>query len=131
MLDPNGRTAPTDPSKHDGNWGKFRDRASIHCYTVAQDDGCAPLIAEAIAECLGSTRMIRGSHLYRRAWNALWPVEKRWCREVLSARLSYGELITLGISIFGRASNPSRLDLVTKCPAPLLKMVGNLALEAI
>ncbi|KAL0460035.1 UNVERIFIED_CONTAM: Capsanthin/capsorubin synthase, chromoplastic [Sesamum latifolium] len=109
--------------------------------------------------------MIRGSHLHRRAWNTLWPVEKRWCREYynfgmefllkldlngtrrffdaffelnphlwqgfLSARLSYGELITLGISLFGRASNPSRLELLTKCPAPLVQMVGNMALETI
>ncbi|KAL0389975.1 UNVERIFIED_CONTAM: Capsanthin/capsorubin synthase, chromoplastic [Sesamum calycinum] len=134
-------------------------------YTVAQTMAIAPVVAEAIAECLGSTRMIRGSHLYRRAWNALWPVEKRWCREYynfgmetllkldlngtrrffdaffelnphlwhgfLSARLSYGELIMLGISLFGHASNPSRLDMLTKCPAPLVQMVGNMALETI
>ncbi|KAL3828586.1 hypothetical protein ACJIZ3_017388 [Penstemon smallii] len=134
-------------------------------YTVAQTMAIAPLVAEAIAECLGSTRMIRGTALYSRAWNGLWPLERRFSREFynfgmetllkldlngsrrffeaffelnphywhgfLSSRLSFGELVMLGLSLFGKASNSSRLDMVTKCPAPLVKMVGNMALEAI
>ena len=44
----------------------------------------APLVAEAIAECLGSTRMIRGRPLYHKAWNGLWPIEKRHTREFCS-----------------------------------------------
>ncbi|KAK6119889.1 hypothetical protein DH2020_046363 [Rehmannia glutinosa] len=134
-------------------------------YTVAQTMAVAPFLAETIAECLGSTRMIRGTPLYHRAWNGLWPVERRLSREFynfgmetllkldlngtrrffdaffelnpyywqgfLSSRLSLGELLLLGVSLFGKASSPSKLDMVRKCPVPLVKMVGNVALEAI
>ncbi|KAK6163601.1 hypothetical protein DH2020_000465 [Rehmannia glutinosa] len=134
-------------------------------YSVAQSMTLSPFLAETIAECLGSTRMIRGTPLYHRAWNSLWPVERRRSREfynfgmetllkldlngtrrffdaffelnpyywqgLLSSRLSLGELLLLGVSVFGHASNPSKLDLVRKCPVPLVKMMGNLALEAI
>ncbi|PIN20726.1 Neoxanthin synthase [Handroanthus impetiginosus] len=134
-------------------------------YTVAQTMTVAPILAEAIAECLGSTRMIRGTQLYYRAWNGLWPVEKRCVREYynfgmetllkldlngtrrffdaffdlnphywegfLSSRLSLGELVKLGLSLFLHASNHSKFDMVTKCPVPLVKMMGNVALEAI
>ncbi|KAI3450729.1 hypothetical protein Pfo_007394 [Paulownia fortunei] len=134
-------------------------------YTVAQTLALAPVLAETIAECLGSTRMIRGTPLYHRVWNGLWPMERRCTREFysfgmetllkldlngtrrffdaffelnphywqgfLSSRLSLGELAMLGFSLFGHASNPSKLDIVTKCPAPLVKMMGNMALEAI
>ncbi|KAH6789771.1 lycopene cyclase [Perilla frutescens var. frutescens] len=134
-------------------------------YTVAQTMALAPLLARTIAECLGSTRMIRGTPLYHRAWNGLWPVERRCVREYynfgmetllkldlngtrsffdaffelnphywhgfLSSRLSLGELLMLGLSLFTHASNPSKLDMVTKCPVPMAKMMGNLALEAI
>lgn len=134
-------------------------------YTVAQTMALAPVLTDVIFECLGSTRMIRGTPLYHRTWNGLWPVERRCTREYynfgmetllkldlngtrrffdaffeldphywhgfLSARLSLGELIELGFSLFNSASNPSRWDLVTKCPAPLVKMMGNMALDAI
>ncbi|XP_052185772.1 capsanthin/capsorubin synthase, chromoplastic-like [Diospyros lotus] len=134
-------------------------------YMVARSLAAAPALADAIAECLGSTRMIRGRPLRQKAWDGLWPAEKRRIREFycfgmetllkldlngtrrffdaffdldayywqgfLSSRLSLGELGMLSLSLFGHASNPSRLDIVTKCPAPLARMVGNLALEAI
>ncbi|KAG8387474.1 hypothetical protein BUALT_Bualt02G0025000 [Buddleja alternifolia] len=134
-------------------------------YTVAQTMALAPLLAEAIVECLGSTRMIRGTPLYNRAWNGLWPLERRCTREFncfgmetllkldlngirrffdaffelnphywegfLSSRLSLGELFMLALCHFGHASNRSKLDMVTKCPVPLVKMIGNIALEAI
>lgn len=134
-------------------------------YMVARTLALAPVLADAIAECLGSTRMIRGSALYHRVWNGLWPVEKRCTREFysfgmetllkldlngtrrffdaffdldphywhgfLSSRLSLGELAMLSLSLFGHASNSSKIDIVTKCPVPLVKMVGNLALETI
>ncbi|XP_057807004.1 capsanthin/capsorubin synthase, chromoplastic-like [Salvia miltiorrhiza] len=134
-------------------------------YTVAQTMALAPVLARAIAECLGSTRMIRGAPLYQRAWDGLWPVERRCVREYynfgmetllkldlngtrrffdaffeldphywhgfLSSRLSLGELVLLGLSLFRHASNPTKLDMVTKCPVPMAKMVGRLALEAI
>ncbi|XP_022851386.1 capsanthin/capsorubin synthase, chromoplastic-like [Olea europaea var. sylvestris] len=134
-------------------------------YMVARTMALAPVLAEAIAECLGSTRMIRGTPLYHKAWNGLWPVERRCTRECyrfgmefllkldlngmrkffdaffglephywqgyLSSKLSVGELAMLSFSLFGHASNSSKLDIVTKCPAPLVKLMGNLALEAI
>ncbi|THG07923.1 hypothetical protein TEA_007752 [Camellia sinensis var. sinensis] len=134
-------------------------------YMVARTLALAPVLADVIAECLGSTRMIRGKPLCHRVWNGLWPFEKRCVREYysfgmetllkldlngtrrffdaffdldphywhgfLSSRLSLGELAMLSLSLFGRASNPSRFDIVTKCPAPLVKMMGNLALETI
>lgn len=134
-------------------------------YMVARSMALAPVLADAIAECLGSTRMIRGQPLYHRAWNGLWPIERRCRREFysfgmetllkldldgtrrffdaffnldpyqwqgfLSSRLSLQELLLLSLSLFGRASNMSRFDIVTKCPVPLAKMVGKLAIETI
>ncbi|XP_057473244.1 capsanthin/capsorubin synthase, chromoplastic-like [Actinidia eriantha] len=134
-------------------------------YMVARTLAIAPVLADAIAECLGSTRMIRGMPLGHRLWNELWPFERRCVREYysfgmetllkldlkgtrsffdaffdldphywqgfLSSRLSIGELAMLSFSLFGHASNPSRFDIVTKCPVPLVKMMGNLALETI
>lgn len=134
-------------------------------YQVARTLALAPVLAETIAECLGSTRMIRGRPLHQRVWNGLWPVDRRCAREFynfgmetllkldlegtrrffdaffdlnpdywhgfLSSRLSFGELAMLSLSLFGHASGPSRFDIITKCPAPLVKMVGNLALETI
>ncbi|KAG6433110.1 hypothetical protein SASPL_104717 [Salvia splendens] len=100
--------------------------------------------------------MIRGTALYQRAWDGLWPLERRCQRELynfgmetllkldlngtrsffdaffeldphlwhgfLSSRLSLGELITLGLSLFGHASAPTKLDMLTKCPVPIAKM---------
>ncbi|KAJ6739440.1 UBIQUINONE BIOSYNTHESIS MONOOXYGENASE COQ6 MITOCHONDRIAL [Salix koriyanagi] len=134
-------------------------------YMVSRTMALAPILADAIVECLGSTRMIRGRPLHQRVWNGLWPLERRCAREFytfgmetllkldlngsrmffdaffdldpyywqgfLSSRLSLGELLLLSFSLFCNASNPSRFDIVTKCPVPLARMVGNLALEAI
>ncbi|XP_057457352.1 capsanthin/capsorubin synthase, chromoplastic-like [Lotus japonicus] len=134
-------------------------------YSVARSMALAPVIAAAIAESLGSTRMIRGKPLYAKVWNSLWPIESRLNREFysfgmetllkldlngtrrffdaffdlkpyqwqgfLSSRLSLKELIWLSLSLFGHASNPSRFDIVTKCPVPLAKMMGNMTLDSI
>ncbi|KAK9153623.1 hypothetical protein Sjap_001103 [Stephania japonica] len=134
-------------------------------YMVAQTMALAPPLARTIAECLGSTRMIRGRQLHYRVWSNLWSVDRRVTREFysfgmetllkldlkgtrrffntffdldpyywhgfLSSRLSIGELGMLGLSLFGSAPNPSKLDILTKCPLPLVRMVGNLALETI
>ncbi|OIT39328.1 PREDICTED: neoxanthin synthase, chloroplastic [Nicotiana attenuata] len=134
-------------------------------YMVARSMALAPVLAEAIAESLGSTRMIRGSPLYHRVWNGLWPLERRCVRECysfgmetllkldlkgtrrlfdaffdldpkywqgfLSSRLSVKELAMLSLCLFGHASNLARLDIFTKCPVPLVKMIGNLAVETI
>ncbi|KAK6926551.1 hypothetical protein RJ641_008270 [Dillenia turbinata] len=129
------------------------------------EDEKSPILAAAIAECLGSTRMIRGKSIYYKVWNGLWPTERKCVREFncfgmetllkldlkgtrrffdalfdlvpsywhgfLSSRLSLQELIMLSVSLFGHASNLSRFDIATKCPVPLIEMMGKLALEAI
>lgn len=134
-------------------------------YMVARTMALAPVLAEAIAEGLGSTRMIRGCPLYHRVWNGLWPLERRSVRECysfgmetllkldlkgtrrlfdaffdldpkywqgfLSSRLSVKELAILSLYLFGHASNLARFDIVTKCPVPLARMIGNLAVETI
>ncbi|XP_050211801.1 capsanthin/capsorubin synthase, chromoplastic-like isoform X2 [Mercurialis annua] len=134
-------------------------------YMVARTMALAPVVGDAIAECLGSTRMIRGRALYDRAWKGLWPLEEKCRREFycfgmetllkldlqgsrnffdaffdldpyywqgfLSSRLSLKELGWLSLSLFGNASNSSRFDIVTKCPLPLARMMGNLAVETI
>lgn len=134
-------------------------------YMLAKTMGLASVLADAMVEGLGSTRMIRGKPLYNRMWNGLWPMERRCVREFysfgmetllkldlngtrrffdaffdlkphywhgfLSSTLTLGELVLLSLSLFGHASAPSKVDIVTKCPVPLLKMMGNLALEAI
>ncbi|KAF9593615.1 hypothetical protein IFM89_024299 [Coptis chinensis] len=134
-------------------------------YMVARTMALAPILASVIAECLGSTRMIRGNQLHHRVWNGLWTLDRKCTREYysfgmetllkldlkgtrrffdaffdldpyywqgfLSSKLSLRELAVLSLSLFGRASNPSRLDILTKCPLPLAKMVGKLALETV
>ncbi|KAG4961151.1 hypothetical protein AAZX31_13G296600 [Glycine max] len=134
-------------------------------YMVARTMAVAPVVAFAITQCLGSTRMIRGKQLHDKVWNSMWPIENRLVREFysfgmetllkldlngsrsffdaffnlkpyywqgfLSSRLTLNELLWLSISLFGHASNPSRFDIVTKCPVPMAKMVGNIALEYI
>ncbi|KAK4255259.1 hypothetical protein QN277_008278 [Acacia crassicarpa] len=50
-------------------------------YMVARTMALAPVVAGAIVECLGSTRMIRGKQLYAKVWDRLWPIERRFTRE--------------------------------------------------
>ncbi|PKA56303.1 Capsanthin/capsorubin synthase, chromoplast [Apostasia shenzhenica] len=50
-------------------------------YMVARTLAVAPAVADAMAECLGSTRMIRGRQLQARVWASLWTPERRAERE--------------------------------------------------
>ncbi|KAL5579763.1 hypothetical protein UlMin_012205 [Ulmus minor] len=134
-------------------------------YMLARTMALASVLAAAIAEGLGSTRMIRGKPLHHKVWNGLWPIERRYVREFysfgmetllkldlngtrrffdaffdldpyywhgfLSSRLTLGELAQLSLSLFRCASAPSKVDIVTKCPVPLVRMMGNVALESI
>lgn len=134
-------------------------------FMVARTMALATVLADAIAECLGSTRMIRGTPLYHKVWNELWPVERKsvrefysfgmetllkldlhgtraffdaffdldphYCHGFLSSRLSLKELAMFSFSLFRHASNSTRLDIVTKCPVPLVRMMGNLALQTL
>ncbi|PKI47059.1 hypothetical protein CRG98_032535 [Punica granatum] len=67
----------------------------------------------------------------RRFFDAFFNLNPYYWHGFLSSRLSLGELAMLSVSLFGHASNLSRLDILTKCPVPLVKMVGSLALETI
>lgn len=53
-------------------------------YVMARTLSLATVLADSIAESLGSTRMVRGRPLYHKVWNGLWPVEKRCEREFYS-----------------------------------------------
>ncbi|KAH7671354.1 capsanthin/capsorubin synthase protein [Dioscorea alata] len=130
-------------------------------YMVARALGTAELMAEAMVECLGSVRMVRGKALQRKVWTSVWSGERMREREFycfgmetllqlglkgtrsffdaffdldpyywhgfLSSRLSLQELALLSFSLFAHASLPSRMDIITKCPLPLARLVANLA----
>ncbi|KAF9606056.1 hypothetical protein IFM89_022291, partial [Coptis chinensis] len=53
-------------------------------YMVARTMALAPILASVIAECLGSTRMIRGNQLHHRVWNGLWILDMKCTREYYS-----------------------------------------------
>ncbi|CAB4313786.1 unnamed protein product [Prunus armeniaca] len=65
-------------------------------YMVASAMALAPVLAEAIVQCLGSTPMIRGQPLYDRAWKGLWPIERRCVREFYSFGME--TLLTLDLN---------------------------------
>ncbi|KAM0940393.1 putative isomerase [Dioscorea sansibarensis] len=50
-------------------------------YMVARALGAAELMAEAMVECLGSVRMVRGKALQRRVWTRVWSGERMRERE--------------------------------------------------
>ncbi|XP_051134608.1 capsanthin/capsorubin synthase, chromoplastic-like [Andrographis paniculata] len=67
----------------------------------------------------------------RRFFDAFFDLDPYYWHGFLSSRLSVGELVKLGVSLFGHASMPSRVDMLTKCPPPLVRMAGNIVLETI
>eukprot|EP00268_Persea_americana_P055332 TRINITY_DN6423_c0_g1_i1.p1 TRINITY_DN6423_c0_g1~~TRINITY_DN6423_c0_g1_i1.p1 ORF type:complete len:513 (+),score=83.88 TRINITY_DN6423_c0_g1_i1:104-1642(+) len=67
----------------------------------------------------------------RRFFDAFFDLDPYYWHGFLSSRLSLEELAMLSLSLFGHASNPSKLDIVSKCPIPLAKMMGQLALASI
>ncbi|XP_020111069.1 capsanthin/capsorubin synthase, chromoplastic-like [Ananas comosus] len=50
-------------------------------YMVVRGLELAPVIAEAMVECLGSTRMVRGRQLRHKMWSSLWTGERKRARE--------------------------------------------------
>ncbi|CAN0916846.1 Capsanthin/capsorubin synthase, chromoplastic [Linum grandiflorum] len=164
-LIPMGGRLPAMPQRVVGFGGNSGLVHPATGYLVARTLALAPTLADVIAECLGSTRMIRGMSLYDRVWKGMWTSDMKSEREFyrfgmetllkldlngtrrffdaffdlephywqgfLSSKLSLTELMWLCLSLFGHASNPSRVDIVTKCPLPLVKMAGNMALEAL
>ncbi|KNA12843.1 hypothetical protein SOVF_121950 [Spinacia oleracea] len=62
----------------------------------------------------------------RKFFDAFFDLEPRYWHGFLSSRLYLPELIFFGLSLFGHASNSSRLEIMTKGTLPLINMVNNL-----
>lgn len=82
--------------------------------------------------CFGMETLVRlDLEGLRRFFDAFFDLEGFYWEGFLSSRLSIRELGMLGLSLFGHASPMSKLDILTKCPLPLAKMMANLALQAL
>ncbi|XP_022973132.1 capsanthin/capsorubin synthase, chromoplastic-like [Cucurbita maxima] len=82
--------------------------------------------------CFGMETLVRlDLEGLRRFFDAFFDLEGFYWEGFLSSRLSIRELGMLGLALFGHASPMSKLDILTKCPLPLLKMMANLALQAL
>ncbi|XP_009793443.1 lycopene beta cyclase, chloroplastic-like [Nicotiana tabacum] len=62
----------------------------------------------------------------RRFFDAFFDLEPRYWHGFLSSRLYLPELIFFGLSLFARASNTSRIEIMTKGTLPLVNMINNL-----
>ncbi|KAJ0973391.1 hypothetical protein J5N97_021350 [Dioscorea zingiberensis] len=89
-------------------------------------------VSEREFYCFGMETLLQlGLNGTRRFFDAFFDLDPYYWHGFLSSRLSLEELGLLSLSLFGHASNSSRMDIVTKCPLPLARMVANLALQAI
>lgn len=66
----------------------------------------------------------------RRFFDAFFELDPHYWHGFLSSRLSLGELLTSGFALFRLSSNRSKLDMLMKCPVPMARMMGNMAVEA-
>ncbi|CAN4109171.1 unnamed protein product [Withania somnifera] len=62
----------------------------------------------------------------RRFFDAFFDLEPRYWHGFLSSQLFLPELMFFGLSLFSRASNTSRLEIMTKGTLPLVTMINNL-----
>ncbi|XP_057547651.1 lycopene beta cyclase, chloroplastic/chromoplastic-like [Amaranthus tricolor] len=62
----------------------------------------------------------------RRFFDAFFDLERVYWHGFLSSRLFLPELIIFGLSLFGHASNYSRLEILSKGTLPLINMINNL-----
>lgn len=62
----------------------------------------------------------------RRFFDTFFDLEPYHWHGFLSSRLSLQELFILGMSLFGRSTNASRLEIITKGTLPMARMVRNL-----
>ncbi|CAA0837424.1 Lycopene beta cyclase- chloroplastic [Striga hermonthica] len=62
----------------------------------------------------------------RRFFDAFFDLEPRYWHGFLSSRLFLPELVLFGLSLFGHASNASRLEIMAKGTVPLVRMINNL-----
>jgi capsanthin/capsorubin synthase len=67
----------------------------------------------------------------RSFFDAFFDLKPYYWQGFLSSKLSLKDFAFLSLSLFGHASNSSRFDIVAKCPVPLAKLMGNIALESI
>ncbi|XP_022142673.1 capsanthin/capsorubin synthase, chromoplastic-like [Momordica charantia] len=67
----------------------------------------------------------------RRFFDGFFDLDAFYWEGFLSSSLSLSELAMLSLSMFGHGSTMSRVDILTKCPLPLVRMVANLALQSI
>lgn len=82
--------------------------------------------------CFGMESLVRlDLDGLRRFFDAFFDLEPYYWEGFLSSRLSLWELGMLGLSLYGHASLMSKVDILTNCPLPLLKMMANLTLQAL
>ncbi|KAH9608194.1 hypothetical protein KSS87_015779 [Heliosperma pusillum] len=62
----------------------------------------------------------------RKFFDAFFDLEPRYWHGFLSSRLFLPELLVFGLSLFGHASNSSRLEIMAKGTLPLINMINNL-----
>ncbi|CAK9322252.1 unnamed protein product [Citrullus colocynthis] len=97
-------------------------------------EGVWPMEKRNVREfyCFGMESLVRlDLDGLRRFFDAFFDLEPYYWEGFLSSRLSLWELGMLGLSLYGHASLMSKVDILTNCPLPLLKMMANLTLQAL
>lgn len=125
-------------------------------YMVARTLAAAPVVAEAIIQSRGVMGDELAAAVWRELWpkerrhqreffnfgmnlllkldlpgtrrffEVFFDLEPRYWQGFLSSRLFFPEILFFGLSLFSRASNASRLEIMRKSTLPFLKMVSNL-----
>ncbi|XP_020589473.1 LOW QUALITY PROTEIN: lycopene beta cyclase, chloroplastic [Phalaenopsis equestris] len=125
-------------------------------YMVARTLAAAPIVADAIVRYIGGSGEEVSARVWKDLWpierrrqreffcfgmdvllrldlegtrrffDAFFGLEARYWHGFLSSRLFLPELLVFGFSLFGQASNASRLEIMAKGTGPLVKMVNNL-----
>lgn len=81
--------------------------------------------------CFGMDVLLRlDLHGTRRFFSAFFDLEPRYWHGFLSSRLFLRELLFFGLSLFSRASNTCRIEIMAKGTVPLVKMINNLVKDS-
>nr|CAD1824717.1 unnamed protein product [Ananas comosus var. bracteatus] len=97
-------------------------------YMVVRGLELAPVIAEAMVECLDVVAVrFEGTRSF---FDAFFDLDNYYWEGFLSSRLSLRELLLLSLYLFGNASSKCKWDIVSKCPVPFVRMAGNLAIQS-
>ncbi|XP_038903701.1 capsanthin/capsorubin synthase, chromoplastic-like isoform X2 [Benincasa hispida] len=97
-------------------------------------EGVWPMEKRSVREfyCFGMETLVRlDLDGMRRFFDAFFDLEPFYWEGFLSSRLSLWELVMLSLSLYGHASLMSKVDILTKCPLPLFKMMANITLQAL